>query len=299
MGVPSTAWPERPTRCRKAGDRARRAELADQIDVADVDAELERGGGDQRLQLAVLQPLLGIEPLLLGEAAVMRGDVGLAQQLGQLARHPLGHAPRVDEDQRGAVLLDQLRQAAIDLLPDLGRHHRFERRVGNLEREIARARDGRSRRWRSRDASPRAGADQEARDLLDRLLRRRQADAQQADRRRARASRSSDSARWLPRLFGRDGVDLVDDHGARGRQHLAAGLRAEQDVERFRRRDDDVRRPAAHALAFARRRVAGAHPGADRRRRAVRARRSSSRMPASGASRLRWMSLESAFSGET
>ena len=59
----------------EAGDRARRAELADEVDVADVDAELERCRGHQRLQLAVLQPLLGVEPLLLGEAAVMRGDV--------------------------------------------------------------------------------------------------------------------------------------------------------------------------------------------------------------------------------
>ena len=66
-------------------DRARRAELADQVDVADVDAELERGGRHQRLELAALEPLLGVEPLLLGEAAVMRGDVGLAEQLGQLA----------------------------------------------------------------------------------------------------------------------------------------------------------------------------------------------------------------------
>ena len=33
-----------------------------------------------------LQPLLGVEPLLLGEAAVMRGDLALAEPLGQLAR---------------------------------------------------------------------------------------------------------------------------------------------------------------------------------------------------------------------
>ena len=33
----------------EARDRARRAELADEVDVADVDAELQRGGGDQRL----------------------------------------------------------------------------------------------------------------------------------------------------------------------------------------------------------------------------------------------------------
>ena len=89
----------------EGGDRARRAELADQIDVADIDAELERGGGDQRLQLAVLQPLLGVEPLLLRQAAVMRGDVVLAEPFGQLRGSTRSdHAARVDEDQRGAVL---------------------------------------------------------------------------------------------------------------------------------------------------------------------------------------------------
>ena len=50
------AWPARPTRCRNV-NQPRRAELADQVDVADVDAELERTGGDQRLELARLQPL--------------------------------------------------------------------------------------------------------------------------------------------------------------------------------------------------------------------------------------------------
>ena len=74
-----------PDPLQEARDRARRAELADQVDVADVDAELERGGRDQRLQLAALEPLLGVEPLLLGEAAVMRGDLVLAEALGQLA----------------------------------------------------------------------------------------------------------------------------------------------------------------------------------------------------------------------
>ena len=43
-------------------DRARRADLADEIDVADVDAELERGGRHQRLEFAALQPLFGGEP---------------------------------------------------------------------------------------------------------------------------------------------------------------------------------------------------------------------------------------------
>ena len=45
----------------KRRNRARRAELADEIDVADVDPELERCGGDQHLELTALQPLLGVE----------------------------------------------------------------------------------------------------------------------------------------------------------------------------------------------------------------------------------------------
>ena len=65
-------------------DRARRAELADEIDLADVDAELQRGGGDQRPQLAALEPLLGGEPLLLGQAAVVGGDRVLAEPLGEM-----------------------------------------------------------------------------------------------------------------------------------------------------------------------------------------------------------------------
>ena len=64
-------------------------------------------------------------------------------------------------------------------------------------------------------------------------------------------------------LVRREGVDFVDDHRAGGRQHLAPGLRAEQHVERFRRRHQDVRRAAAHALALGAGRVAGPDPGAD------------------------------------
>ena len=90
--MPPTAWPGAADALQEAGDRARRAELADEIDVADVDAELERRGRHQRLQLAVLEALLGVEPQLLGQAAVMRGDMLFAEALGQVPRDALGHA---------------------------------------------------------------------------------------------------------------------------------------------------------------------------------------------------------------
>ena len=53
----------------------------DEVHVADVDAELERGRGHERAQLPGLQPLLGVEPALAREAAVVAGDRVLAQEL--------------------------------------------------------------------------------------------------------------------------------------------------------------------------------------------------------------------------
>src|SRR5262249_5648736 len=61
--------PGPPDALEKARDRARRPELADEVDLADVDAQFERSGRHQRLELAVLEPLFGIETLLFGEAA--------------------------------------------------------------------------------------------------------------------------------------------------------------------------------------------------------------------------------------
>ena len=64
-------------------------------------------------------------------------------------------------------------------------------------------------------------------------------------------------------LVRRHRVNFVYDHRSRGRQHAAAGLGSEKDVERLRRRHDDVGRPPNHALTFAGRSIAGAHPRPD------------------------------------
>ena len=94
--------------------------------MADIDAELERRRRDERLQRAVLQPVLGVETNLLRQAAVMRGDGLLAQPLAQVTRRPLGHLSRVDEDQRRLVLGDELGQAVVVLLPHFMRHDGVE-----------------------------------------------------------------------------------------------------------------------------------------------------------------------------
>ena len=105
-------------------------------------------------------------------------------------------------------------------------------------------------------------ADQKARHFLDGLLRGRQADARET-RPRQCFQPFQRQGQVSAALVGGERMDLVDDDRARGREHLAAGDAGEQDVQRFRRGDDDVRRTAAHAGALRLRRVAGAHQGAD------------------------------------
>ena len=121
----------------------------------------------------------------LREAAVVRGDRLLAEPLAEMARRALGHAPRVDEDQRRAVRAAPARRRGRRPAPTGRSTSPPTSGVGGTSsarsRSLARSRCRRSRSRRSAVARrPRRGADQEARDLLDRLLRRRQADAQRA-----------------------------------------------------------------------------------------------------------------------
>jgi hypothetical protein len=159
---------------------------------------------------------------------VVRGDRLLAEPLAEVARGALGHAPGVDEDQRRPVQVDELGDAAVDLLPLVVRHHRRERRRRQLEGEVALLRvadvDDLAVGLAVDDG---AGADQEARDLVDRLLRRRQADAHQRlrDDRLQPLEREREVAAALARG---DGVDLVDDH----RAHVASIARPETEPSR-------------------------------------------------------------------
>ena len=90
----------------------------------------------------------------------------------------------------------------------------------------------------------------------------------------AAASRSAESIEPLERqrevraaLRPGDRVNLVDDHGAHAAEHAASAHGRQHDVQRFRRRDEDVRRLAKHARARRLRCVAGAHGDANLRER--------------------------------
>jgi hypothetical protein len=95
--------------------------------------------------------------------------------MGDALREP----PRIHEHERRVVGLDQLRQSIVDLAPGLARHHGFEWRREHLHREVGRSLvalvdDRAVGRLAGRTA---AAPDQEASDILDRPLGRRQADA--------------------------------------------------------------------------------------------------------------------------
>ena len=101
----------------KSRNRARRGDLADQVDVANVDPQLQRRRGDQHLQLAALEPLLGIQAKLLGQAAMVGGHGVLAETFAQVAAQAFGQAPGVDENQRGPVFAGEGRRGGRTPIP--------------------------------------------------------------------------------------------------------------------------------------------------------------------------------------
>ena len=141
FGIFRSACPARPTRCRNVAIERVAPTWIDEVHVADVDAELERGRRDERAQLARLQALLGVEAPRLREAAVVARDRVLAEEARELRRDALGHLARVDEDERRPVLADELRHPRVDLLPLLVRADGRERRRRDLDRRGRAARN--------------------------------------------------------------------------------------------------------------------------------------------------------------
>src|SRR5207247_5368205 len=97
-------------------DSMGRSDLTDEIDVADIDAELERRGGDERAELSAFEPGFRVEPRFFRKAAMVGGDA-VAQPIAQVARHTFGHPAGVDEDQRGSVRGDEFSQSVVILFP--------------------------------------------------------------------------------------------------------------------------------------------------------------------------------------
>ena len=276
-------------------DRARRSDQARQLDRADVDAQLERRGRDHDAQVAFLQPPLGAVAALARQAAVVGGDGLGAQPLAQVQRHALDQPARVDEHQRRPVLARQRRRCDRRARPTARWCTRRPARLPGPRPPGPDRGAGRRRRSSGSGRSPTSSraATSSGRTVADSPTRCSLAGRHQRLQplERQRQVRAA--------LVGRDGVDLVDDHRPHVAQRAPARLRRQQDEQRFGRGDQHVRRAAGRCAPLARRRVAGAHGGADAGRRVAELGRRATRSSASGSSRLRRMSLDSAFSGDT
>ena len=189
------------------GDAARRADLAHQLDRADVDAQLERRRGHERPQVARPQPRLDLVAAVLGERSVVGGHHVVAQLLAELVGEPLGQPAGVDEHEGRVVLAHQVGDAVDHVAHLLGRGHGLELALGQLERQVelplvAGVDDGARRGG--------AGAGQQVGHERDRPLRGRQAHPLGSGRtgvldpfQRERQVRAA--------LVAGHGVDLVDD----------------------------------------------------------------------------------------
>ena len=220
--------------------------------------------------------LLRVDPLL----------VDLVQPGGQPLREP----PGVREHDGRAVLQDEVDDRLLDVRPDrpvalrrgssgskrpaprsprCGPSSAFGQllpRRGRPCRRPARRRGGR------RSSAPRAAtivdggaAAEEARDLLDRPHRGREADALRGPLEQ-RVEPLERQRQVRAALGRRDGVHLVDDHRV-DVVRVSPGRGGEHQVERLGRRDQDVGRVAGQRAPLAWRGVARPHADRDRRRR--------------------------------
>ena len=149
--------------------------------------------------------------------------------------------------------LDEADQPAVDLLPDLVRHHRLERRARHLDREVHLA-------LVTLIHNHARAARQKPGNFFNRLLGSGKTDALQlAAADMVEALERQREMRAAARL--EHGMDLVDDHHAGALEHRPRALGGEQEVKRLRRGHQDMRRRAQHRRALALRRI----PAADRR----------------------------------
>ena len=246
-------------------DAARRSDLAHHLDRTDVDAQLERCGGDERAQLAGAQLRLDTLTPVPREAAVVRCNRVIAEPLRKQMRDALRHPPRVHEHERRAMRLDVRGDGVEHLAELLARRHGLQLARRQLDGDVERAPVADVDDRTARAAVRRCCARRRRRPAAARPSRSGRCVAESPIRTgrcvQRRSRRSSVIARCDPRLSRAtawiSSTMIVRDRRERG----ATALRGDQQVQRLRRRDQEVRRPLDHCGAHRRRCVACAHLG--------------------------------------
>ena len=241
-------------------DAAWRADLADEVDGADIDAKLEGGGGDEGAEVTRLEALLDVQAAILGDAAVVAGDGFLAEALGELLGGSLGQSARVDEDECGAVLTHKLREPVVDVgeLFPWGNGLKVAGGCLDMELDVALV-------AAVHDGGVAAGSGEEARDQLDGALGGGETDADGRGVGEVVETGKGQGEVAAAAVSG-EGGDLVDDDRADAAQVLAAALGGHEEEERLGGGDEDVGRAAHHGLAGGGGRVARANRADDGRK---------------------------------
>ena len=227
--------PARPIALQAARDRLRRLDLDHEVDRAHVDAELERRRRDEARDARRAFSSSSTSALLARERAVVRARDLLARasslrrSASRSARRRLLTNTIVERCSRTSS-----QDLRVDRRPDracCGARVRLLRRgcpagrrpCARLAHVLERDDDLRSSSLRvpASTSSIGAAAGDEAADLLERPLRRRQADALERRSRSSRSSRSSDEREVRAALRAGDGVHLVEDQRLDVAQHLA------------------------------------------------------------------------------
>src|SRR5581483_5153554 len=120
----------------EGGDAPGGADLANEVDGTDVDPQLQRRRGHQRLEVTGPQARLDLVAPVLRQRAVVGADDVVAEALAELVGEAFGEAAGVDEHQRGAVLAHQGGDPVEDVAHLLARGDRLQLALRELERQV-------------------------------------------------------------------------------------------------------------------------------------------------------------------
>ena len=230
-------------------------QLVDEIDGADVDPQFERRRRDESIKLAGLQIVFRFEAYLLRHGAVMDPDVdgmlwGGALQLAQSQRCPFRLVSAVGENECGIVAGNLGEEQLIGARPQgvVAGFEEVRQRRHHLHVQLlshACIDDGARARF-----SVGIRACEVSGYLIERAQRGRAADPLKRPSDPSLQSFQANS-QMDPAFVVTHGVHFIDDDGPDAfqiRRHL---LSAEEQIERFRRGDQDVRRLPDHPGPFA------------------------------------------------
>ena len=247
-------------------DGRRRLDQHHLVEVADIDAHFQRRGGDDGLELALLQPRLHLRADFPRQRAVMRPRHGSGGFLVQLQRDLLRHPAAVGEEEGGTVGVDDVAEALRQRRPDgvavVCRHARL---FGEAHAEG--------------DVLGRIGLDHPDRPTATVLVAT--ADVIRHGVERTHGGGKGDALELAGHLHQPfeashkrgtapvvgDGMDLVENHALDGSERMPPTHGGQEQHQALRRGDEQLRRPTQHALPFALLRVATArlHPQAGER----------------------------------